>query len=144
MKRLTERDEFGNADIAGVNSGDFQLGLAFDEFNLVTDALNRLAAYEDTGFEPEDIALMKSKYGELLHITGRTNPRKLRELVEADKDGRRWVPASERFPDKDGYFLCWFDSGIHGIFSSGPTTSRALWSDVTHWMPLPDPPEGTP
>ena len=55
MERLTERDEFGNADIIGVNSCEFQLRLRFDEFNLVTDALNRLAAYEDTGLEPQEI-----------------------------------------------------------------------------------------
>jgi len=48
MNRLTERDEFGNADIIGVDSGDLcnELFLA-DELNKVTDALNKLAAYED-------------------------------------------------------------------------------------------------
>lgn len=40
-------DEFGNADIIGVNSADLQLHLNFDEFNRVTSALNRLAKYED-------------------------------------------------------------------------------------------------
>lgn len=33
MKRLTERDEFGNADIVGVDSIDLQCNLEFDEFN---------------------------------------------------------------------------------------------------------------
>lgn len=47
MKRLTQRDEYGNADIIGVDSADLQLNLGFDEFNLVTAALNRLAFYED-------------------------------------------------------------------------------------------------
>lgn len=47
MERLTERDEFGNADIIGVDSADLQLNLAFDEFNKATDALNKLAEYED-------------------------------------------------------------------------------------------------
>lgn len=47
MKRLTQRDEYGNADIIGVDSADLQLNLRFDEFNLVTAALNRLAFYED-------------------------------------------------------------------------------------------------
>ena len=49
MKRLTEYDEYGNADIIGVNSPDLQLHLECDEFNRVTDALNKLAAYEDMG-----------------------------------------------------------------------------------------------
>lgn len=43
IKRLTERDEFGNADIIGVDSADLQLNLEFDELNKTTNALNRLA-----------------------------------------------------------------------------------------------------
>ncbi len=55
MEKLTERDEYGNADIVGVDSAELQFNLEFDEFNKVTDALNRLAAYEDTGLTPEKI-----------------------------------------------------------------------------------------
>ncbi len=47
MKRLTERDEFGNADIIGVDSEDLQINLNSEEFNKVTVALNKLADYED-------------------------------------------------------------------------------------------------
>ncbi len=47
MERFTERDEYGNADITGVSSLDLQYNLALREFNKVTDALNRLADYED-------------------------------------------------------------------------------------------------
>lgn len=47
MERLTEKDEFGNADIIGVDSIDLQLNLDFDELNKVTDTLNKLARYED-------------------------------------------------------------------------------------------------
>ena len=45
--RLTTRDEFGNADIIGVDSARLQLHLDYDEINRVTEALNRLARYED-------------------------------------------------------------------------------------------------
>ena len=55
FERLTERDEYGNADIIGVDSAELQLNLEFDELNRVTDALNRLAAYEDTGLTPEEV-----------------------------------------------------------------------------------------
>jgi hypothetical protein len=58
MKRLTERDEYGNADIIGVDSEELQLNLEFKEFNLVTDALNKLAAYEDIGLTPGEIKLL--------------------------------------------------------------------------------------
>lgn len=47
MERLTKRDEFGNADIIGVDSMDLQCSLNFEEFNRVTLALNKLAEYED-------------------------------------------------------------------------------------------------
>lgn len=47
MERLTERDEFGNADIIGVDSEDLQLNLDFEQMNKVTDSLNKLAEYED-------------------------------------------------------------------------------------------------
>ena len=47
FERMTERDEFGNADIIGVDSEDLQLNLGFDELNKVTNALNRLAEYEE-------------------------------------------------------------------------------------------------
>ncbi len=58
IKRLTERDEYGNADIIGVDSAELQLNLEFDELNRVTDALNRLAAYEDSGLSPEEVQKM--------------------------------------------------------------------------------------
>ena len=45
MQRMTERDEFKNADIIGVDSETLCGNLSFDEMNLVTAALNRLAAY---------------------------------------------------------------------------------------------------
>lgn len=46
MERLTERDEFGNANIIGVDSMDLQCNLEFKKFNKVTNALNKLAEYE--------------------------------------------------------------------------------------------------
>jgi hypothetical protein len=55
MTRLTERDEFGNSDIIGVECAELQFNLEFDEMNLVTEALNKLAAYEGTGLTPDDI-----------------------------------------------------------------------------------------
>lgn len=46
MKRITKRDEFGNADINGVDM-TFMLGLKFDDMVLLTEAFNKLADYED-------------------------------------------------------------------------------------------------
>ena len=55
MERLTERDEYGNADIIGVDSSVLQGELEFEETNLVTNALNTLAEYEDLELTPEEI-----------------------------------------------------------------------------------------
>lgn len=61
MKRLTKRDEYGNADIIALSDimPDLYDGLSFSETNALTAALNRLAAYEDTGLLPVDILAMK-------------------------------------------------------------------------------------
>jgi len=47
LPRLTERDEYGNADIIGVESVDLYDELRNNEINLVTEALNKLAMLED-------------------------------------------------------------------------------------------------
>ena len=47
MGRFTERDDYGNPDIIGVSSLDLQFNLALEEFNKVTNALNKLADYEE-------------------------------------------------------------------------------------------------
>ena len=92
MDRLTERDEFGNADIIGVDSQDLTEALDFDQLNLVTDALNRLTAYEDTGLEPEEVnALKRAKHWRevepITHFEGVPIEHAI-ELVQAEKDGR--------------------------------------------------------
>lgn len=46
IKRCTSRDEYGNANIDGVDM-PFLLALPYEEMVLVTQALNRLADFED-------------------------------------------------------------------------------------------------
>ena len=46
-KRLTVRDMFGNADIIELATEKLYAELSFHETNLLTKALNRLAAFED-------------------------------------------------------------------------------------------------
>ena len=46
-ERLTERDEFGNADVIDVDTVALYSHLAFTDMNRVTEALNRLAELED-------------------------------------------------------------------------------------------------
>lgn len=95
MNRVTERDEYGNADIIGVDSEDLQLNLDFEGFNRVTEALNRLAAYEDTGLEPEEVeacnvALMGKSLAEIKEIEGISIDR-MKDMAKAEAEGRLLV-----------------------------------------------------
>lgn len=49
MERLTRRDEYGNANIIALSDimPELYAGLSFSETNAMTDALNKLADYED-------------------------------------------------------------------------------------------------
>lgn len=96
MKRLTEWDEYGNADIIALSDvmPEIYAELSFSETNALTDVLNRLAAYEDTGLEPEEIdTLQKREQGlaELLVNVScgcAVSYTRLAELAQAEKDGR--------------------------------------------------------
>lgn len=67
-ERLTKRDEFGNADIIGVSSPDLQLNLNFAEFNRVTNALNKLADYEDAE-EAGTLVRLPCKVGDTVWVS---------------------------------------------------------------------------
>lgn len=67
MERLTERDEYGKADIIALGDmmPELYAGLSFSEMNALTDAINRLAAYEDTGLSPEEVAPVRQAKWEI-------------------------------------------------------------------------------
>ena len=97
-------------------------------------AFDRLAAYEDTGLAPEEVHQM------------------------------RWIPVEERLPKKHGeYIVCACDEGepideriwgdtvvvcadyCDGTFTWYEGNAECDISDiVTHWMPLPAPPDRRP
>ena len=57
-----------------------------------------------------------------------------------------WIPVSERLPEEDGEYWVWFDDDFTGIKISGycDYSKQNGWDNterVTHWMPLPEPPE---
>lgn len=62
MDRLTERDEFGNANII---VSDIVPKLQAELSNALTATLNRLAAYEDTGLTPAEIEQLKAENARL-------------------------------------------------------------------------------
>lgn len=65
------------------------------------------------------------------------------------EEKQRWIPVSERLPEKQSEGECTDD--VLTISSSGYTTAYYDYADecwvsmftaeVTHWMPLPQPPE---
>ena len=72
-------------------------------------------------------------------------PYLLAQLAERDKEierlqeSQRWIPVSERLPKKDSNPMRDTDAGIQkvrGWICHNPRT------DITHWKPLPKPPEG--
>nr|DAY94363.1 MAG TPA: Cytochrome C oxidase copper chaperone [Caudoviricetes sp.] len=87
MERYTEKHYDGNGYylICSGNCETFNCG----DCGILDKIVDRLAAYEDTGLEPEDFkrtftedALLKLT-GQLLGVT----PDRLRELAQADKEG---------------------------------------------------------
>lgn len=61
----------------------------------------------------------------------------------------RWIPVTERLPEKDKWVLRY--SAITGATWLAYRNSIGVWMDeqgkapyITHWMPLPEPPEDAP
>ena len=87
------------------------------EYIPLIDAANRLAAYEDTGLEPEEIERIVDAYGrghtlrtesaERLEIVREIKADRLLELVQAEQDGRLHI--TPEFVWHKG------DSGLHEV-----------------------------
>ena len=132
MDRLTERDSNGITFLVcreGCNGGPAC-------FECEQKAINRLAAYEDTGLEPEEI-----------------------ETLLAEREAA-WISVKDRTPkdDDDGLeFICMTNATgrCNGVMSlnwavakiRGKIVRRWMWRgmicpwEVTHWKPLPTPPD---
>lgn len=64
----------------------------------------------------------------------------------------RWVSVEDRLPEERGRYLCWFGKNVfcvgadiatylpewHGF---GRLETDTVLQNITHWMPLPEPPE---
>lgn len=85
MERLTIRRDHGVTMPKG-----FDFRIEEEDYDLVQEVLERLAAYEDTGLEPEDISRVFNEVScaKLAAQLLGTTPERLAELVGADKAGR--------------------------------------------------------
>lgn len=55
-----------------------------------------------------------------------------------------WIPVTERLPEEDGCYLVAVKNDHQRRYSKTAWFSHGSWfarQDVTHWMPLPQPPE---
>ena len=63
-----------------------------------------------------------------------------------------WISVKDRLPDKNGQYLCWFGKNIIAKGAAiatylemwksfGSLESLETYPNVTHWMPLPEPPK---
>ena len=112
MERLTSREP-RISGMPGVccthfEGGDCQAiqGLCADGCAWEEAAWERLAAYEDTGLEPEEVtqiklAIMGKSLAEIKEFEGVSTDRMI-ELTQAEKDGRLVVLPDAKYTDADG------------------------------------------
>ncbi|MCE5368461.1 DUF551 domain-containing protein [Klebsiella oxytoca] len=67
----------------------------------------------------------------------------LNSLQSVDSVAGKWIPVSERMPDSNGGYLVW--DGEHCLLAcflfGGFQCNQFIREEITHWMPLPEPPQ---
>lgn len=76
---------------------------------------------------------------------------RLTEEVEALREKQRWVPVTERIPERDVQVLGWYKDNPFSQYRPGVVAwngngwvfiyAHRYVTDVTHWMPMPEAPE---
>lgn len=88
MERLTEKHYLGT-DHYMTCSGNCSVDMDCIDCPSFDCLVERLAAYEDTGLEPEEVTALQKDWSDLCTIVGECGGiDRLRGLAEADKDGR--------------------------------------------------------
>lgn len=88
MERLTEKHYLGT-DHYMKCSGNCNVDMDCIYCPSFDCLVERLAAYEDTGLEPEEVTALQKDWSDLCTVIGECGGiDRLRELAEADKDGR--------------------------------------------------------
>ena len=89
MERMTKKEQLAGYTVNYIGEDD-----CFDVWSVpkkfMGNAVDRLAAYEDTGLEPDDIKRVFNEDA-VLNLAGQAlgiTPDRLRELAQADREGR--------------------------------------------------------
>ncbi|HDZ0657536.1 TPA: DUF551 domain-containing protein [Klebsiella pneumoniae] len=55
----------------------------------------------------------------------------------------KWIPVSERMPENDGAYLCWGNRYVttYAFIFGAWQANQFVAKNITHWMPLPNPPK---
>ena len=101
---------------------------------------------------PEDYQKMVEKYSRACQERDRAN-----ELLLTEQETRRWIPVTERLPDPNDYgdyvIVCATEKHDRIDYQNAvimafvcdegfvDTEMDFVLTGVTHWMPLPEPPE---
>ena len=124
-------------------------GYTPDEMIAMYNDYGRMAkeweAYASAGLSPEVCAEYR-KFEDEVVASGMT----FGEVVELmHKERTRWIPVSERLPEKDGFYNVVMNGGVWGEPDVWSATScgfyDGMWDEdgttITHWMPLPEAPK---
>jgi hypothetical protein len=81
--------------------------------------------------------------------TRRTTLRMALSYLEEHFSESKWIPVTERLPEQDGWYIVYtknkgdtarrFNKAQYYHYSWHGNGGR--WDNVTHWMPLPEPPK---
>jgi Protein of unknown function (DUF551) len=107
--------------------------------------INRLCeGLHSTRIDWKDLEIEQLK--QALHDARIENSGQAAEL-ERIREARRWIPVEERLPEL-GVDVLVLHSGKREVawrhVVDGDWMSNAALGEITHWMPLPEPPEALP
>jgi hypothetical protein len=73
-----------------------------------------------------------------------TENKQLRAEVERLKEAQRWISVQEQLPETRDPVLTLWVSGMQSVKQYDEQHGWNTGAQVTHWMPLPEPPEALP